>query len=226
MGPSVLEKDLYDEDVLTKPTTTSADPTIQNQRFEIDFGKIVEPEYADRTGRLREYARPVLEKLRDYYSKAVGVATNYFGDVKMRFGKLPTTYLVFIDPRTGKEAKRLPIGKVFGQYSPETKEIIIDPVVDKNTGDPERRLLEAYFKIPEARSVIAHELSHHAHDRSGGIRSYMEKFGRKGIDMIEGIASYITEAIGYNDNAYPVQKRKIRDLVDRRGVRETVLGFV
>lgn len=166
-------------------------------------------------GERPEYLDPEISKEFDYVkgrinqhlAKEFGVVP-YLQDLQIRVANLPTYEWLYLDENGEMEKK--PMGKVFGLYDPNTKEIIIDPVLFKNS--EERKRLEKYFEIPTVERVLGEELLHYIQDSLGMIDYNLSRYGgEEARDRIEGAAAEEAEQVFGKTRIYGREKAKYRE---------------
>ena len=210
-----LLNELYED--LDINQTTSTDNLADNHSYRIDGETgIVEPIYLDNDERLRDYTTPVLEEIREYFKEKMGIEVDYFGDVKIRFAKLPQ----------GKSVDGAGIEKIFGFYDPETNVIYVDEILDPENQSEEKQFLEQYMDLPSLERVLGEEFIHYIQKKTGSIAEISRKYGDTARDYIEGSAASIADDIFGETNIYGREKASYRRLVERHGERDSFLGLV
>lgn len=184
------------------------------------------PIYENHPTLLKKYVGRATKWVSDYAKEKFGFEPS-FRNVRVGIAKLPTMYQRVLEIGRDYIRQRIvPVGKVFGSYNPETKEMKIDSVVVPEINDPERYVLKkAGLKIPSAESVITHESVHSVQDESGAIWNYLRKFRGYARDKIEGMAEYVTDRImGHESPIYAGPKRRIKSDIRQHGERNVFLG--
>ena len=170
----------------------------------VSFRDLGELDYVDQE--VEDDFADVKEAVTKYLAKEFGVVP-YVKDLSVRVARLPTYTWTFLN-EDGKIVER-PVGKVFGLYDPTTREMVIDPVLLRNS--PERRWLEKYFQIPTRKRVMGEELLHHVQDVTKVIDYNERKFDRHTArNRIEGAAAEEADRLFGRTGLYQEEKEDYR----------------
>lgn len=169
---------------------------------------------------LGPYIREAVDRIKGYYRSRVGIVPS-FENVKVSLDKLPI--------RRSRWTGR-PDGVVHGLYEPSTGQAVynIDSVEFAGLPDtPEKQELREYGLTEHPKSVVTHELVHHAQRETGMLRRYINKFWIFARHPIEGLTTEQTEEItGIRQTTYPHERRLARKLMGLYGKAKAILGDV
>ena len=184
--------------------------------------------YKKYTGFLEKYLRKTVKDI-GRYIKDKWNEIPLFEGVEISIEELPTYCIKII--KKGEEYL-IPVAKIFGFYDPETRRMKFDPVIFRELKswkgyslEKTRGFFEKYgINIPKPERVIGEEHLHLHQDNSGIIDRLIRKYGKKSVDLIEGAASYISDKLFGETDAYRNEKQEFERLVNRFGEKRAFYG--
>jgi len=181
-----------------------------------------EPAFENQPELLKKYYRPVSYRISKYLESLIGKKP-YFGDLRVRIKNLETVWFAIKTPLGYLPV--FPVGKVYGKFNSEKNDIELDPSLFPELDSPLRRTLRKYgVEIPDAKRVFGEELIHSVQKKQGAIRNYMNNYGERAVEYIEGAAAYISDKLFGETGIYKTYKEKFKRLAQQIGLRKAFAG--